>query len=75
MTPRLTVRQEQVLSLVAHGKTDKEIAVILGIGEGTVNTHMNMLMERLGADSRAHAVALRFLKVLPMVTLSSKTNT
>ena len=58
--PTLTLRQEQVLSLVAQGKTDKEMADILGISPKTIDMHMGMLMERLGASSRAHAVALRF---------------
>lgn len=61
--PKLTVRQEQVLSLVAQGRTDKEISSMLEISMGTVSFHMGMIMERLQARSRAHAVAIRFVPV------------
>ena len=60
MTKSLTQRQEQVLSLIAKGKTDKEIAGMLSIACGTVGTHVTMILERLQASSRAHAVAIRF---------------
>lgn len=58
----LTLRQEQVLSLVAQGKTDKEIAGLLEITESGVNFHMRHILEKLQASSRAHAVAIRFVK-------------
>lgn len=60
---KLTLRQEQVISLVAQGRTDKEIAGLLSISMGTVGHHMGMILERLEARSRAHAVAIRFTKV------------
>ena len=56
----LTPRQEQVLSLVAQGRTDKEIAGILFLSVGTVEFHMGKILRRLEAKSRAHAVAIRF---------------
>ena len=57
---KLTNRQEQVLSLIAQGKTDKEIAYLLEISVGTVNFHVGKILEELKAKSRAHAVAIRF---------------
>ncbi len=60
MTPKLTTRQEQVLSLVAQGRTDKEIASLLEISFGTVKFHMTAILETLEAKSRSQAVAIRF---------------
>lgn len=63
MKIQLTLRQEQVISLVAQGRTDKEIAGLLSISLGTVNHHMSLVLEKLEAKSRAHAVAIRFCKI------------
>jgi len=68
MTPKLTIRQEQVISLVAQGRTDKEIAGLLEISLGTVNFHMKAILSELKASSRAHAVAIRFAKSVTFVT-------
>ena len=54
----LSPRQREILSLVAAGRTSKEIAGDLGISESTVNWHLANAFERLGASSRAEAVAL-----------------
>src|SRR5688500_405648 len=54
----LSPRQREILSLVAAGRTSKEIAGELGISESTVNWHLANAFERLGASSRAEAVAL-----------------
>jgi DNA-binding CsgD family transcriptional regulator len=54
----LSPRQREVLDLVAAGRTSKEIALILGISESTVNWHLSKAFARLGASSRAEAVAL-----------------
>jgi two-component system NarL family response regulator len=53
---RLTERQLDVLRLVAAGQANKQIADSLGIGEGTVKTHVNALLAKLGAASRTEAV-------------------
>jgi len=53
----LSARQEQVLGGVARGLQTKEIARELGISEGTVKTHLARACERLGARTRAQAVA------------------
>ena len=57
MTSQLSPRQREILDLVAEGRTSKEIAVALGISESTVNWHLANAFERLGASSRAEAVA------------------
>src|SRR6185503_13598063 len=58
MASGLSPRQREILDLVAVGRTSKEIAVTLGISESTVNWHLANAFERLGASSRAEAVAL-----------------
>jgi DNA-binding CsgD family transcriptional regulator len=54
----LSPRQREILTLVAAGRTSKEIAGELGISESTVNWHISNVFGRLGASSRAEAVAL-----------------
>jgi DNA-binding NarL/FixJ family response regulator len=53
----LTRRQVDVLELAAQGLSNSEIAMRLGVTESTVKTHLRAAYERLGATSRAHAVA------------------
>ena len=59
----LTRRQRDVFSLVVQGRTNKEIARSLGLGEGTVKIHVAALFGKLRVRHRA-AVAVagsRFL--------------
>jgi DNA-binding CsgD family transcriptional regulator len=61
----LTAREREVLALVASGLRDWQIAMQLGVSENTVKTHARHLLAKLGASSRAHAVAIGFsLKLL-----------
>ncbi|MEK6575885.1 MAG: response regulator transcription factor [Chloroflexota bacterium] len=53
----LTAREAQVLRAVAAGQTNKAIALKLGISEHTVKFHLGSAMSKLGAASRAEAVA------------------
>lgn len=53
----LTPRQRQVLAGFARGKLRKEVARELGISEATVKTHLENACARLGAATRAEAVA------------------
>jgi DNA-binding NarL/FixJ family response regulator len=55
---RLTVRERQVLNLIAQGLASKQIALSLGISERTVKFHTTSLLRKLNADNRAQAVAL-----------------
>jgi PAS domain S-box-containing protein len=54
----LTFREVTVLSLIARGKSDKEIAVLLGLSPFTVNKHSANLVRKLGSRSRSQAAAL-----------------
>ena len=53
----LTPRERQVATLVARGCRDREIARLLGIGFGTVRTHLNRALEKLGCANRAELAA------------------
>jgi DNA-binding NarL/FixJ family response regulator len=53
----LTTREEEVLRLLAKGRRSKEIGDELGVGVGTVNTHVRHIYEKLHVRSRAEAVA------------------
>jgi LuxR family transcriptional regulator, quorum-sensing system regulator BjaR1 len=55
--PALTGRERDSLALVADGKTDWEISVILGISECTARFHVDNARRKLGAVNRAQAVA------------------
>lgn len=52
---RLTARQKEVLDLVAGGKSNKQIATVLGISEGTVKVHVNAAFRALGVHNRVSA--------------------
>jgi DNA-binding NarL/FixJ family response regulator len=54
---RLPPRQREVLGLLAQGRTNKEIALSLGISPATVKIHVARLSAWLGAVNRTDAVA------------------
>jgi DNA-binding NarL/FixJ family response regulator len=54
----LTAREMEVLRLIGDGYRNKQIAERLSIAEGTVNFHIKNLVDKLGANDRAHAVAI-----------------
>lgn len=53
----LRPRERQCLELLAHGCRDCEASQTLRISESTVRTYVQRAMERIGATTRAHAVA------------------
>jgi DNA-binding CsgD family transcriptional regulator len=54
----LSVREREIVRLVALGATGPEIAEELQISHNTVRTHLRNSMRRVGARSRAHLVAM-----------------
>ncbi len=54
---RLTTRQQDVLSLLAQGRSTKEIARSLNLGIGTIKAHLDGLYRSLGVHNRTAAVA------------------
>ena len=54
----LTRREQEILSLIATAKTDREIAEILYITPGTVRVHVHTILHKLGAIDRKQAVAI-----------------
>lgn len=51
-TPHLTAREYQVLELILHARSNREIAHELGIEERTVKAHVGRLMRKTGAENR-----------------------
>ena len=60
----LTPRQREVLSLMAQGKTTREIAYELGLSPYTVKNYIERIYERLGALDRVQAVSMAVRKGL-----------
>jgi len=52
----LTAGQTRVMELLAQGKTNREIADLLGLSEGTVKVHMSAIFRALNVSSRAQAL-------------------
>jgi two-component system, NarL family, response regulator LiaR len=55
---QLTIREREVLSLIARGRSNKRIAFELGISEKTVKTHVGHLLAKLGVSDRTQAALL-----------------
>lgn len=51
--PPLTPREQEVLAWVSQGKSNPEVAVILGIARRTVEKHMENILAKLGVENRA----------------------
>jgi DNA-binding NarL/FixJ family response regulator len=63
----LTPRQARVLSMVAEGLLNKQIAYELGVSEATIKAHVSAILQKLGVGSRSGAVALLgYLPAFPL---------
>lgn len=56
-TGLLAPREREVAVLGAEGKTNREIAAHLSIGEGTVESHAQHILNKLGVNTRAQIAA------------------
>jgi DNA-binding CsgD family transcriptional regulator len=54
--PRLTPREREVLAWVAAGKTNRDIAAIVGARPRTIDKHLEHIYEKLGVETRVAAV-------------------
>jgi DNA-binding NarL/FixJ family response regulator len=54
----MSLRQQQVLRLIANGESNKSIARKLQLSEGTVKAHVSAVFQKMGVHSRAAAAAL-----------------
>jgi len=64
LTATLTARERQVVDWLTAGKTDRDIAAILGCSHRTVQKHLQRIYEKLGVESRT-AAAMRWLAGAP----------
>ena len=53
----ITRRQVQILNLVKVGKTNAEIADLLGCSQWTIKNHIHSILKRLDSTSRTHAIS------------------
>ena len=60
----LSPREREILSLLADGRTQGQIATELVISSKTVATHIQHILSKLGVNTRAQAVALAFRRGL-----------
>jgi two-component system, NarL family, response regulator len=56
----LSPRELEILQLIAKGNSNKEIATLLAISEGTVRVHASNIFSKLGCSDRAQAVSEAF---------------
>ncbi len=54
----LTSREREVLTCIAEGEDNRTIALRLGIGEGTVRSHVHVLLQKLQVSNRTQAALL-----------------
>jgi DNA-binding NarL/FixJ family response regulator len=56
--PALSKRELEVLALLVHGHTYADVAVALGLAEGTVQTYVKRIYEKMDVSTKAEAALL-----------------
>lgn len=69
----LTRREQEILALIADGKTNQEIAQLLYIAPGTVRVHVHTILQKLDVRDRTQAAVLAVQKKLIAEDLLSET--
>ncbi len=54
----LTRKEVQVLTLIAGGSSNKQIAIVLGTSHQTTKNHVSAILRKISANHRAHAVSI-----------------
>jgi DNA-binding NarL/FixJ family response regulator len=57
---QLTSRQNQIVTLLKLGSSNREIARVLGVSEGTIKVHLHRIFQRLGVANRTQLAAQSF---------------
>ncbi|NLG87333.1 MAG: response regulator transcription factor, partial [Firmicutes bacterium] len=60
----LTAREEEVLRLLAHGQSNKQIGATLSISEKTVKNHVTSIFRKIGVGDRTEAALYAIRKGL-----------
>lgn len=60
----LTPKKHKILTLIAYGYTDKEVAQKMNMSQRTVQTHIASIIDKLNARNRVNAV-VKYLQLNP----------
>ncbi len=63
----LTVREAEVLHWIMQGKSNRDIAEILTLNPGTVNKHLEKILNKLGVENRSAATAIAMEQIREFV--------
>jgi two-component system, NarL family, nitrate/nitrite response regulator NarL len=56
----LTFRQKQIVTMLQVGSSNREIARVLGVSEGTIKVHLHRIFQRVGVANRTQLAAQAF---------------
>ena len=70
----LTRREQEILSLIAAGRSNQQIAEMLYIAPGTVRVHVHTIIQKLGVRDRTQAAVLAIQKQWIATELLAKQN-